>query len=108
MKVLIDECLDWRICRELTGHYCVSVQKMGWGGTSNGALLEKAELEFDVFLTRDLNLSVQQDVARFRIAVVVLHAESTQLRYTLPLMPKPLALLPELESGQVVNISLDS
>lgn len=108
MRVLIDECLDWRICRELTGHYCVSVQKMGWSGTANGALLEKAELEFDVFLTGDLNLSFQQDVARFRIAVVVLHAESTQLRYTLPLMPKVLALLPGLESGQVVNITLDS
>jgi hypothetical protein len=29
---------------------------MGWGGIANGALLEKAELEFDVFLTGDLNL----------------------------------------------------
>ena len=108
MRVLIDECLDWRLCRALTGHYCNSVQKMGWGGIANGALLEKAELEFDVFLTGDLNLSFQQDMTRFRIAVVVLHAESTQLRYTLPLMPKLLLLLPGLESGQVVNITLDS
>jgi hypothetical protein len=81
---------------------------MGWGGTTNGALLEKAAEEFDVFLTGDRNLSFQQDVSRFDITAVVLHAESTQLGYTLPLMPKLLSLLPGLESGQVVNITLDS
>lgn len=88
MRILIDECLNWRLCRALIGHYCVSVQKEGWGGIANGALLAKAELEFDVFLTGDLNLRFQQDLAGFKIAVVVLHAESTQLRSTLPLMPK--------------------
>jgi hypothetical protein len=38
---------------------------------ANGRLLEKAELEFDVFLTGDLNLRFQQDVTAFKIAVVV-------------------------------------
>ncbi len=107
MRVLIDECLDWRLCRSLTGHFCTSVQKMGWSGVSNGALLEKAESEFDVFLTGDLNLSFQQTVVKLRIAVIVLHAESTQLQYTLPLMPKVLELLPGLEYGQVENIAPD-
>ena len=72
MRVLIDECLDWRLGRALTGHYCVSAQEMGWGGLTNGALLEKAELEFDVFLTGDRNLSFQQEVSKFNIAVLVL------------------------------------
>jgi len=80
---------------------------MGWGGISNGALLEKAETEFDVFLTGDLNLSFQQNAGKFRIAVIVLHAESTQLQYTLPLMSKVLELLPGLEEGKVVNIAPD-
>jgi len=56
MRILIDECLDWRLCRFLIGHECTSVQKIGWGGLTNGALLEKAEKEFDVFLTGDRNL----------------------------------------------------
>jgi predicted nuclease of predicted toxin-antitoxin system len=107
MRVLIDECLDWRLCRALTGHYCVSVQKMGWSGFTNGALLEKAEQEFDVFVTGDRNLSFQQDVAGFNIALVILSADSTQLSHTLPLMPKLLALLPSLQSGQIVNIAQD-
>lgn len=77
---------------------------MGWSGLTNGALLVKAETEFEVFLTGDRNLTFQQKTSRFDIAIVVLHAKSIQLRHTLPLMPKVLALLPTLRSGQVVNV----
>ena len=104
MRILIDECLDWRLCRAVTAHDCVSVQKMGWGGRANGALLEKAAQEFDVFLTGDRNLTFQQDLHRFAIAVVVLHAPSTQLRDTQPLMPKVLELLPTVRRGEVIDI----
>ncbi len=104
MRILIDECLNWRLARALTGHYAVSAQKMGWGGIKNGELLAKAEKEFDVLVTGDRNLSFQQDVRQFNIAVVILHAGSTQLHQTLPLMPKVLALLPALKPGQVVDV----
>jgi len=70
MRILIDECLDWRLGRALTGHDCVSVQKMGWGGIKNGKLLALAQAEFDVFLTADRNLSFQQNTTKFEIAVV--------------------------------------
>ena len=79
-------------------------QKMGWGGIKNGALLEKAAKEFDVFITGDRNLSFQQDVKQHPIAVVVLHARSTQLLDTLPLIPKVLALLPTLKRGEVADV----
>ena len=105
MRILIDECLDWRLGRALTGHDCVSVQKMGWGGIKNGKLLALAQDEFDVFLTADRNLSFQQNTTKFQIAVVVLVAGSTQLNKTLPLMPKVLALLPGLTPGQVAIVS---
>jgi len=104
MRILIDECLDWRLCRSLTGHDCSSVQKMGWSGLTNGALLEKAAQEFDVFLTGDRNLTFQQTLSRFDLAVVILHAESIQLRHTTPLMPKVLVVLPMLQPGQVVDV----
>lgn len=88
MRLLIDECLHCRICRHLSSHDCVSVQKMGWGGLKNGILLRKAEKEFDAFLTADRNLSFQQDVPDLDIAVLVLCSDSTQLRHLLVLMPK--------------------
>jgi len=68
MRILIDECLDWRLGRALTGHDCVSVQKMGWGGINNGRLLALAQEEFDVFLTADRNLSFQQKTTQFQIS----------------------------------------
>lgn len=105
MRVLIDECLNWRLGRELTGHYAISVQKMGWSGVKNGHLLMLATQNgFDVFLTGDRNLSFQQNPADLRIAVIVLEAEGIQLAQTLPLIPKVLAVLPTLKPGQVIKI----
>ena len=104
MRILIDECLNWRLSRALTGHCAVSAQKMGWAGLKNSVLLIEAEKQFDVFITGDLNLNFQQDVTKYNVAVVVLHAESTQLHHTLPLMPKVLVLLSTLKPGQVVDV----
>lgn len=105
MRILIDECLNWRLSRALAGHYAVSAQKMGWSGIKNGKLLTLAvENNFDVFLTGDRNLTFQQNVIEFPIAIVVLEAEGIQLQHTLPLMPKVLALLPTLQTGNVVRV----
>jgi predicted nuclease of predicted toxin-antitoxin system len=106
MRILIDECLNWRLGRALTGHYAVSAQKMGWSGIKNGQLLTLAvENGFDVFLTGDRNLAFQQYLPQTSIAVVVLEAPGIQLHHTLPLMPKVLALLPNLKPGQVVRVT---
>ena len=105
MRVLIDECLDWRLARGLPGHTVTSVQRMGWAGVKNGRLLALAEQQFDVFITGDRNVSFQQDIPQFRIAVVVLAAASTQLKDTLPLMPPLLAMLPQMQPGTVTVLT---
>ena len=71
----------------------------------NGELLAKAQIDFDVFVTGDRNLTFQQDLNKFDMAVVVLQSESTQLEYLLALIPKILTVLPTLVSGRVVYIS---
>ena len=105
MRILIDECFDWRLCRALTQHHCVSVQQMGWGGLTNGTLLQKAQEEFDVFLTGDTNLTFQQNLTKFRIAVIVLRARRTRLLDTAKLMPQVLKILTTIQPGQVVRIN---
>ncbi|MEQ1852089.1 MAG: DUF5615 family PIN-like protein [Chthoniobacteraceae bacterium] len=105
MRVLLDECLDWRLARSMPGHTVTSVQRMGWAGVKNGRLLALAEQQFDVFLTGDRNLSYQQDIPQFRIAVVVLAAPTTQLKDTLPLMPPLLAQLPQLQPGTITVLA---
>lgn len=59
MKVLVDECIDWRLAREIVGHEVKTARQMGWSTIKNGELLKLAEKEFQVFVTVDRNLSFQ-------------------------------------------------
>lgn len=104
MRLLIDECLDWRLARGLPGHEVTSVPRKGWAGIKNGRLLALAEHEFDVFITGDRNLSFQQNTTQFGIAVIVLSAASTKLKETLPLMPAVLEQLAHCRPGLVIEI----
>ena len=105
MRVLVDECLNWRLGRALTGHFCVSVQRMGWKGIRNGDLLARMEQErIDVFITGDRNLQFQQHLPAASVAVVVLAARSTRLAETMPLMAEVLARLPTLRPGTATFI----
>jgi|ERR1044071_807207 hypothetical protein len=79
MKVLVDECVDWRLLRDLHGHDVKTVKQMGWEHVKNGALLKLAATQFDVFLTVDQHLPHQQNIARLNIAVIVMRARTTRL-----------------------------
>jgi hypothetical protein len=104
MRILIDECLDWRLCRALTEHHCASVKQMSWGGLTNGMLLQKAQSEFDVFLTGDTNVRFQQNLTNFNIAVIVLEARSTRLIDTAKLMPQVIRILTGIQPGKVFRV----
>jgi len=69
--VLLDECVDWRLSRELVSHEVKTARQMGWTAVRNGELLALASTHFDVFVTVDRNLSFQQDIVSFPIAVLV-------------------------------------
>jgi hypothetical protein len=103
-KVLIDECIDWRLSRELVPHRAVSVAKMGWSGLKNGKLLRQAQGEFDVFVTVDRNLSFQQHVVSFDIGVIVITAKSNRLQELLPSVPRLLKAIASVASGEVLFI----
>jgi hypothetical protein len=45
---------------------------MGWRGIRNGALLDLMAEEFQAIVTTDKNLPFQQNLARRRIAAVIL------------------------------------
>jgi hypothetical protein len=74
MKVLLDECVDWRLSRELHGHDVKTARQMGWATLRNGELLALAAKDFDVFVTVDRKLPSQQNLSALAIAVVVLRA----------------------------------
>ena len=106
MKLLLDECIDQRLSKDLAGHEVQTVPQMGWSGIKNGELLLLAEKEFDVFITVDRNLSFQQNLPKFNIAVLVLHAPSNRLADLQPLAPKILSMLPTLTKGQSEHVGI--
>lgn len=70
MRVLLDECVDRRLAREIVGHEVTTVPEAGWAAVKNGDLLVLAEKSFDVFVTVDRNLSFQQSLPRFAMTWV--------------------------------------
>ena len=72
MRILLDECVPWPMHRLLTDQSCMSVQAQGWSGIRNGDLLQRAEAEFDLFITADQNIRYQQNLAGRRIAILEL------------------------------------
>jgi hypothetical protein len=96
VKVFLDECVDWRLARDIVGHDVRTARQMGWTTVENGALLALASQHFDVFVTVDRNLSFQQNLDSFSIAVVVLQAKTSRLADLRPLVP---SLLEAIESA---------
>lgn len=101
MKVLLDECVDWRLMRDLQKHTAKSVKQLGWEHVEDGELLRRASAEFDVFLTVDKDLPYQQNFASFDIAVVILRARTTRLSDLRALLSALRATLDMVENGMV-------
>lgn len=101
MKVFLDECIDWRLSRDLVGHDVKTARQMGWSEIKNGQLLSLASQQFDVFVTADRNLSFQQNLFSFSIAVIVLCAKTNRLADLRPLVPSLLAAIKSAQPGVV-------
>ena len=108
MRVLLDECIDRRFAKEITGHEVSTVPQKGWAGIKNGELLFLAQEEFGVFVTVDQNLAFQQNLRQLRIAVIVLQSASNRLADLRPLIPKLQALLPVAAKGEIQWVRAES
>ena len=61
MKVLLDECVDRRLARDIVGHDVRTARQMGWTMIKDRELLALATGRFDVFVTVDRNLSLSAE-----------------------------------------------
>jgi predicted nuclease of predicted toxin-antitoxin system len=104
VKVLLDECLDWRLARYIVGHEVKTARQMGWAAITNGELLKLASEHFDVFVTVDRNLAFQQHISLLPIPVVVLQPKTNRLADLRPLVPDLLAKIDMLGPGTVYFI----
>jgi len=104
MRLLLDESVPRRLRRAPAAHTVKTVVEMGWGGMKNGALLARAAIEFEAFITVDQNLPYQQNHTTLPIAVIVLVASSNKLQALLPLVTRLEETLAELQPRSFVQI----
>jgi predicted nuclease of predicted toxin-antitoxin system len=104
MRILLDESVPRKLAFELTAHETQTVQKRGWAGLKNGALLRAASQEFEVLVTADSNLEFQQNPATLPIAVIVLLAVNNRIETLRPLVPDVMEALKTIQPGQLVRV----
>jgi predicted nuclease of predicted toxin-antitoxin system len=104
VKVLLDECVPARLGPLLADHSVTTVQRRGWAGIKNGDLLALAEKEFDAFITVDRKISIQQDLTKFKIPVLLLRAQTNRLDDLRPLVPELLQTLGHVTAGAVTTV----
>lgn len=104
MNILLDECTPHAVKKRLPHLAIRTVQEMGWGGVKNGALLALADQQFDVFITTDKNLRYQQNLARLKLAFLLLPTNSVPV--VIALLPQIEAALNTIQSGDFVEIPM--
>lgn len=99
MRVFLDECVDWRLSRDLPGHDVNTARGMGWTSIKNGELLALAAQNFDVFVTVDRTFAFQQNVDALAICVIVLRAPTNRFADLKPLVPRLLSAIASARPG---------
>ena len=108
LRVLLDENMPRSLTR-LLGDEDIQVQTVGqrgWKGQSDGALLEIAQQEFDVFITTDQGIPHQQNLAQFTIGIVLIKAPSNRLAELKPLTNQIKTAIRQIAGGHLLTISL--
>ena len=103
-RVLFDEDVPRQLRRDLSEYEICTVQEEGWSSYKNGELLHRGSRTFDVLVTADKRLQYQQNLARFRIGVVVLATVDTRLPHLRSLLPQIRAAIESVGPGSLVIV----
>ena len=104
MRVLLDECVNPRVKSAFPDHEVQTVQGMGWGGITNGKLVDLAQQSFDVFVTVDENLEHQQNLAKFTLGLVIVAVPDNHIKFFIPPFPDLRKAVESVGPGRVIHI----
>ncbi len=108
MKILLDECIDVRLKSDFHDLNVFTVRDMNWLGKSNGELLSLiTEHNFDVLVTIDKRLRFQQNLSKYKIAVVVLDVKGGTLSNLRKILPLLIEKLPSIKPYEVTTLSIN-
>jgi hypothetical protein len=106
MRILLDENFPRDLVSDYVGHQCTHVISLGWAGTLNGELLDKAEQAgFDVLITFDHGIPRDHDIAARKIAIYVVKPEGQGVPETQALTGEILIALQNCKPGQVLTFT---
>lgn len=106
MRILLDECVDQRLRLRFPGHECQTAAYAGLAGLKNGMLLAEAEAGgFEVLITVDQEIPLQQNLSVRRISILVLCGPTNRLADLEPLIPTALQVLDGILPGSVLQIA---
>ena len=104
MRVLFDQGTPEPLRHALTAHVVSTAYEMGWLALSNGDLLDRAEAQFDAWVTTDQNLRYPQNLAARRLAILDLpFASWPKLQRHLP---RIVSAIERLKPGDYVELAL--
>ena len=106
MKILLDECVTKKLKKFLPNHSVFTVTEMKWNGLRNGQLMTKAvEQGFEVLLTIDKNILLQQNIGKYDLIVIVFNSSSSKIETLKILIPPFEKQLPGFKkrSGYIVE-----
>jgi hypothetical protein len=106
VRVLLDENIPHDLIAELVGHEVATVQGLGWPGTLNGHLLQRAAEVCDGFVTMDRRLERQHDLRLLSFGVVIVQARSSRMEHLRPLVGLLLEALARVGPGQVERVGV--
>lgn len=72
MRILFDQGVPAPLRNALRTHTVSTAYEMNWSELSNGLLLEKTNLQFDVLITTDQGLRFQQNLTGLHLAIIIL------------------------------------
>lgn len=106
MRLILDEDLPRLLVAHFAtdGHEVVHVEELGWKGIRNSELLRRISGDYDVLITGDTNMRHQQQLARFDVAVIVLHPRLKVIDQLVHLVPAALSAIPTAPRGQATMI----
>ena len=105
MRLLPDACVPRQLAIQIVGHQVENAAALGWGALDDGPLLDAVEGRFDVFVTVDRQLPVQQRISGRSFAVIVLRARTNRFADLQPLVASIIEVLPRLRPGESIEVS---
>lgn len=104
MRILFDHNMPRTFRTNLKPHFVRTTREMNWQTLENGDLLRQAETSFDVVVTTDKSIKYQQNVLKYKVALIVLRAMSNDVEDLIELVPQRLETLDTIQNGECVYL----